>query len=134
MPAGETADEAAVAQISTLYQQLIACLNAGDYLRAYALYSDDYLERNLSDELLDHLQATPVPVEASQQSTFNSVVDARTLDDGRLAALVSTGNPQSGEILLFTILQRQDDRLLIDEEQVIQAAGPAATPPGTPAA
>src|SRR3954467_6289058 len=48
MPEGEPADDATITGITSLYEQLVDCLNQGDYLRAYALYSDDYLLRNLS--------------------------------------------------------------------------------------
>jgi hypothetical protein len=122
MPEGEAGDEAVVAEVTALYQQLIACLNAGDYLRAYALYSDEYLIRNLREETIAALEATPVPTEASQQSEFGSVLDARLLEDGRIAALVTTSNPQSGDVVLFAILRRDEDRLLIDEEQVVEMA------------
>jgi hypothetical protein len=133
MPEGEPADEAVLAEVTALYEQLIACLNAGEYLRAYALYSDEYLERNLSEEILDTLQATPVPAEESMQSEFGGVLEARLLEDGRVGALVSTSNPQSGEVLVFAILRRDDDRMRIDEEQVVEAEGLPATPAGTPA-
>lgn len=134
MPAGEPADEETIAAVTVLYQQLVDCLNAGDYLRAYALYTDDYLLRNLTAEAIGQLEATPVPSEAAMQTSFGSVLDARLLPDGRVAALVTTSNPQSGDIVIFATLRRDGDRLLIDEEQVVEAA--AATPVGaaTPAA
>ena len=134
MPEGETADEATAAEVGALYEQLIACVNAGDFLRVYALYSDDYVQRNLSEELLSTLPATPVPSEQSMQSEFGGVLDARVLDDGRIAALVTTSNPQSGEVILFAILRRDSDRLRIDEEQVVEAETPTAAAEGTPAA
>jgi hypothetical protein len=133
MPDGEAADQAVVDEITSLYEQLIACLNAGDYLRAYALYTDDYLLRNLSAEAIDTLVATPVPVEESQQSEFGGVLDTRLQDDDRIAALITTSNPHSGEVLIFSLLRREDDRLLIDDEQVVEAEVPPATPGSTPA-
>lgn len=132
MPEGAAADDATVAEITQLYQQLIACLNAGDYLRAYALYSDEYLRRNLGQEAIADLAATPIPVEASQQSTFGGVLDARVLGDDRLAALISTRNAQAGELLVFATLRRVDGRLVIDDEQVVEAEI-TGTPRGTPA-
>jgi hypothetical protein len=133
MPEGAPADDATVAEIEHLYQQLIDCLNAGDYLRAYALYSDDYLLRNLNEEAIASLAATPVPMDASQQSEFGGILDARMLDDGRIAALVSTRNAQAGELLIFSTLRRVDERLVIDDEQVVEAEIPA-TPEGAPSA
>jgi hypothetical protein len=134
MPEGEAADEATLDEVTTLYEQLIACLNAGDYLRVYALYSDAYLERNYSDELLATLQATPVPTEEAMQSELGGILEARVLDDGRIATLLTTRNPQSGEVLIFATLSRDGERLRIDEEQIVEAETPPATPAGTPAA
>ena len=133
MPAGEPEGMATVAEITTLYERLVACLNAGDYLRAYALYSDDYLLRNLSDEAIARLAATPAPVAASQQSSFGGVLDARIMDDGKIGALLTVHNPQSGEVILFSIMHREGGRLLIDDERVVEAQVPLATPQGTPA-
>ena len=128
MPEGEAADEATLADIGALYEQLVACLNARDYLRVYALYSDEYLERNLSEEILTTLAATPLPAESSTQSAFGGVQEARILSDGRIGALITTSNPRSGEVVVFATLRRDGNRLLIDDEQVIDAETPAATP------
>jgi hypothetical protein len=68
------------------------------------------------------------------QSELGGVLDARVLEDDRIGALLTTRNPQSGEVLIFAILSRDGDRLLIDEEQVVEVAGPVASPMGTPAA
>jgi hypothetical protein len=128
MPEGEAADESVVAEVTAHYEQLIACLNAGDYLRAYTFYSDEYLTENLSEEALGNLEATPVPVEESTQSSFGGVQEARMLDDDHVAVLVTTSNPQTGEILIYAVLSRDGDQWRIDEEQVVEAAIPEATP------
>ncbi|MBA2596058.1 MAG: hypothetical protein M3Q50_11690 [Chloroflexota bacterium] len=134
MSEGEPADEAVVGEVTALYEQLIACLNARDYLRVYALYSDEYLERNFSEEMLNTLAATPVPTEASTQSAFGGVREARILDDGRVGALITTSNPQSGEVVVFALLRRDGDRLRIDDEQVVDAETSPGTAEATPAA
>ena len=121
MPEGETADEATVAAVSELYEQLIACLNAGDFLRAYALYTDDYLVRNLSEEAITRLEATPVPSDESARSEFGGLMDARLLKDGRVAALVTISNPQSGDVLIHAILREENGRLRIDDEAVVES-------------
>ncbi len=133
MPEGEAADEVVVAEVTTLYQQLIACLNAGEYLRAYALYTDEYLVRNLSDEIITGLAATPVSGENVQQSSFGGVREARVLADGRIGALVTTRAEESGELLLFAVLRRDGDRLRIDEERVVEVGDLPGTPESTPA-
>ena len=120
MPDGDVADEATVAAIAELYEQLTACLNAGDFLRAYALYTDDYLVRNLSEEAIGQLQATPVPTEDSMRTEFGGVLDARLLEDGRIASLVTLSNPRSGDVVILSLLKEEDGRLRIDDETVIE--------------
>ncbi|MBW3632640.1 MAG: hypothetical protein KY456_06400 [Chloroflexi bacterium] len=121
MPEGEMADEATAAAVSELYVQLIACLNANDFLRAYALYTEDYLVRNLSEEAITRLEATPVPSDESTRSEFGGLMDARMLEDGRVAALVTVSNPQSGDVLIHAILREEDGRLRIDDEAVVES-------------
>jgi hypothetical protein len=128
LPPGTPADEETVANIQNVYQHLIACLNAGDYLRLYALYTDGYLVRNLSDVVLSRVDATPAPVPASTESNFDQVLGANVLADGRIAALVSTTNPLTGRVVIFSILQEADDHLLIDEERVVAAPNIPGTP------
>jgi hypothetical protein len=132
MPEGQPADSAVIAEVTTLYQHLIVCLNAGDFLRAYALYSDEYLVRNLTAEAINSLGATPVPTQASMQSEFGSVLDARLMEDGRIAVLVTTSNPQSGDLVLFAVLRRDGERLLIDEEEVVEVAAASPEDAATP--
>jgi hypothetical protein len=137
MPEGEPADEAAIADVAHVYEQLIACLNAGDFLRAYALYTDEYLLRNLSEEALGELAATPSPVEESMQSEFGGVLEAVLLEDSRIAALVTVSNPQTGDIIIQSILTRDGDRLRIEDEAVVEAESTETSDvqaEGTPAA
>ena len=137
MPEGEPADDATVAEVEHLYQLLTSCLNAGDYLRAYALYTDDYLVRNLSEDVLNRLEATPVPVEDSTQSEFGGVLEAVMLEDGRIATLVTVSNPRTGDIIIHSILERDGDRLRIDDEMVVEAERTSTSDTqsqGTPAA
>jgi len=121
MPEGNVADDETVAVVSTVYQQLIDCLNAGDFLRAYALYTDDYLVRNLSEEAITRLEATPVPTDESMQTEFGGLLDVRSLDDGRLGALLTVTNPQTGDVLIYSVLREQDGKLRIDDETVVES-------------
>jgi hypothetical protein len=118
---GEAVEEAAIEAIDDLYQHLIACLNDGDFLRAYALYTDDYLLRNLSAEAIGQLDATPVPTEESTRSEFRGVIDARESDGGQIVALVMVNNPQSGDIIIRSTLTEGDDGLRIEDESIVEA-------------
>jgi hypothetical protein len=134
MPKGEPADKGVVAEVATFFQQLVSCLNAGDYLRVYALYSDDYLVRNLTQEAIASLTATPAPNEESMQTRFGSVLDARFLEGGRVATLITTSNPQYGELILFAILRPNGDQWQIDEEQIVESSAESpASEVATPA-
>jgi ribosomal protein S16 len=124
---GEAVDEATVGEITELYETLVACLNDGDYLRAYALYTDDYLARNLSAETIGQLEATPVPVEESTRSEFRGVIDARAQDEGRIVALVMVNNPQSGDIIIRSTVVQEGERLRIDEESIVEAVDQGAS-------
>ena len=125
LPEGDIADDATTAEIADVYETMIDCLNRGDYMRVYALYTEDYLLRNLNAESLAQLEATPVPVEESTRSKFGGVLDARVLDDGRVAALITTSNPLSGDVIIRSTLVREGDVLRINDETVVEAATPA---------
>jgi len=126
MPAGDPASDEDVAQISEVYGTLIACLNQGDFLRVSALYTDDYLQRNFSPDAIEDMDATPQAEGAETQTEFVAVQDARILGDDRLAALIVTQNPETGEIVTYAELVRSGDNLLIDKEEVVDIG--SATP------
>ena len=58
-----SADNDTVEAVTATYRESSSCLNAGDYVRVYALYTDDYLRRHFAEgaRQLENFQATPVP-------------------------------------------------------------------------
>jgi plastocyanin len=134
---GEEADEATVQAVTQTYRELVACLNAGEFLRVYALYTDDYLRRTLTDSGIDpeQLQATPAP-EQRESTALVGVSDVRQLAGGLVTARVeTTSSPEGAATVIQSVLEPVEDRLLIADETVIDAA--AATPEAagaTPAA
>jgi plastocyanin len=125
---GEEADEATVQAVTETYRQLVACLNGGEFLRVYALYTDDYLRRTLADSGIDsqQLQATPAP-EQREATALVGVSDVRQLAGGRVAARVeTTSSPEGVASVVEAVLEPVDDRLLIADETVVDAT--AATP------
>jgi plastocyanin len=134
---GEDADEATVQAVTQTYRELVACLNAGDFLRVYALYTDDYLRRTLADSGMDleQMQATPAP-DRRETTALVGVSDVRQLAGGQVTARVeTTSSPEGVTTVVQSVLEPVDDRLLIADETVIDAA--AATPESagaTPAA
>ncbi|HEX5991546.1 MAG TPA: cupredoxin domain-containing protein [Thermomicrobiales bacterium] len=125
---GEEADEATVQAVTQTYRELVACLNAGEFLRIYALYTDNYLRRTLNDGGIDlqQIQATPAP-DRQEMTALVGVSDVRQLAGGRVAARVeTTSSPEGTASIIQAILEPVDDRLLIADETVVDAA--AATP------
>jgi plastocyanin len=134
---GEDADEATVQAVTQTYRELIACLNGGQFLRVYALYTDDYLRRTLADSGIDpeQLQATPSP-DQQETAALAGISDVRQLAGGQVTARVETFSvPDGVSTVIQAVLEPVEDRLLIADETVVDAA--AATPESagaTPAA
>ena len=134
---GEDADEATVQAVTQTYRELVACLNAGEFLRIYALYTDDYLRRTLADSGMDlqQLQATPAP-DRQEATALVGVSEVRQLAGGRVTARVeTTSSPEGTASAVQSVLEQVEDRYLIADETVVDAA--AATPQAsgaTPAA
>lgn len=126
MPEGEEASEEDLAAITELYRTFTDCVNSGDFLRVASLYTDQYLQQNLSPEQIDTLEQTPEPTQESARTEFVEVRDARYLDADRIAALVVTSNPQSGELQSYVELVRAGNGWLIDSSQPLEVGD--ATP------
>ena len=90
VPAGAPADEDVTLLVQQVIVEVFACFNAGERLRAYALYSDGYLRHILAGEdraSLAH-QATPQPLEFENWTAIVDIRDVRLLADGRVYATV----------------------------------------------
>ena len=134
---GEDADEATVQAVTQTYRELVACLNGGQFLRVYALYTDDYLRRTLADSGIDPAQFQATPAADQQEMTaLVGVSDVRQLAGGQVTARVeTTSSPEGAASVIQSVLEPVGDRLLIADETVVDAA--AATPESagaTPAA
>ena len=119
---GEAADEATVEAVTATYRELIACLNAGEYLRVYALYTDDYVRRYFAEtgQTLEQLQATPAP-DQQQVNSLVGVSDVRQIEGDRVAARVETATSTvEGTVVIDAVLVREGDRFLIDDETVVE--------------
>ncbi len=126
MPEGDEASEEDIAAVTELYQTFTDCVNSGDFLRVASLYTDNYLQQNLSPEQIENLEQTPEPNQEAMQTEFVEVREARYLDADRLAALVVTTNPQTGELQTYVELVRAGDSWLIDYAQPLEVGN--ATP------
>ena len=120
VPEGAPADDATIAGIEATVRELVACFNAGELLRAYGLYTDDYLRRLLyrqgppAREAYDAL-ATPEPAPAARRAAILAIRDVRVFDDGTVGATVTIryARVPMPKTFFFTFV-RLDDRWLID--------------------
>jgi hypothetical protein len=121
---GDPADELTVQDVTKVAVEMAACLNAGDVLRIYALFSDDGLIPALvPDDLFQAEAATPAALPEDDQFATPTVWDVRVQEDGRVTALTEL----DGEVALITFVWN-GDRYLIDlfDDQIASDATPPA--------
>jgi hypothetical protein len=121
---GDPADELTVQDVTKVAVEMAACLNAGDVLRLYALFSDDGLIPALvPDDLFQAEAATPAALPEDDQFAMPIVWDVRVQEDGRVTALTEL----DGEVALITFVWN-GDRYLIDlfDDQIASDATPPA--------
>jgi hypothetical protein len=114
LPEGtDEVDTATRAATIAVVEELIACVNSGDLLRAFALYDDAYLRRLIDPEglmsesiasELGKTFATPEARDPSEVTTVKQVVLVRRLADGSVAIVFET---RGG-------VDREEDDLQID--------------------
>ena len=124
LPEGtDDVDEASRIATIAVVEELIACVNQGELLRAFALYDDDYLRRLIDPEglmsesiavELGKSFATPEARKESERTVVERVVLVRTLADGSVAVVFETrGGVDRDEDDLqldMLILREIDDR------------------------
>lgn len=139
MPAGDPADQETVAAVTATVVELAACLNAGDFLRYFALFTDDYFRGvveefgPLPEEEFAAFGATPQALPAENRAAILAVVDVRVLADGRVAGLFDVYDPfetPPGPARFYWEFVEQDGRWLIDEQVMLGPIEPAQV--GTP--
>lgn len=119
---GEPLRPAEWAAVQAAVDQFVACANAGEPLRVYALYSDAYLlsllnrERPLLDQARYDALATPIPATPEQAITVTRIEQGRRFADGRFAVTVTIIYPNIPVPKSFVFLfVPGPDGLLIDD-------------------
>jgi hypothetical protein len=120
IPEGRPAAPETIAGITATLRELVACFNAGDVLRAYGLYTNDYLRRIYSTQdpltraAYDAL-TTPYPTDRDERSAILAIEDVRLFDDGSAGAYVTIRYAliPVPKTFFFTFV-RSGDRWLID--------------------
>ncbi len=135
LPAGEPVDDQTVDEINMVWRHYVACVNAGDLARAFALTSDQQLRRVFvypeidaasEDQLIEIFMAPPSPLAPNMAVPFIPVEDARLLNDGRVAA-VDPGGTGQRQVLFF--IKEGDQWRFDDQFDLTQEGTPGAAAP-----
>lgn len=122
LPTGEPADDEIVAGVIATVRESIACRNAGDLRRAYALMTPQLLAGLLGapetapPEIIAGLLEPNRRVPRTERVTLVAVSDIALLPDGLVRARVETeaAGYRFADLLLF-VRAGDDDRWLIDD-------------------
>lgn len=118
-PDGEPADPALAAELTALVRQEWACLNADDFPRTLALYTDDLVRRFFPPEALEGFGAarTPEALPAAEQTALFAVLDVELLGEGQAGAFVivdTAGDPLPVEVNYYVFTEGADGWLMDD--------------------
>jgi len=143
LPQGDPVDPAVEEAVNSTVTELIACFDAGQYARAFALMTDDLARQTGPDvsspdedtpeevrALLEaQLAGTPVADEPGMEQGASTDVglgrDIRVLEGGRVGGVWTIEGDAA-----FIVLEQQDDRWLVDE--LIDIVEDDAAMSGTP--
>ena len=120
IPTGEPADEATAAAITSVVHQVFACFDAGNFLAASALFTDDLAATfgpepgTTFEDAQAFLTAAPEPAPEGEESEILAVSNAVVLDGGRVAAFVV--EQFAGVVSVsYAIFEQVGDSWLVDE-------------------
>jgi hypothetical protein len=121
-PVGEPADAETIAAVRATVREAVACRNAGDLLRAYALFTQNMIvsllggPASIDVTIRSVIAEKPRPVPSADRLALITVDDVTILPDGRASALVTTRNVQRAfrDHLVF-VQNPSTGRWLIDE-------------------
>lgn len=131
--AGRPASPAEIAGVTATIREAIACDNAGETLRVWALYSDDFIRSGDAEifVIVDQLGGPVIlkgiaDVSRTRSETMPDVVAARRLPDGRIVALV-LARPNgvllalgSSASVLDVAFVPSDGRWLVDDTRIVR--------------
>lgn len=139
LPFGWAAPPEIVHDVTNTMWEAMACINAGDNLRFYALHSDRFFhgasERGLDSTSLREIandRSTPVP---DDELLVYAIWDVRVLTDGRAGALVRFGGELGGidgQQTRYIFFLRDGARWVIDDgidQPTLIDMGVDVTPP-----
>jgi hypothetical protein len=129
-PEGSPASPPAAEGVTATIEMVMACSNAGDFLRFTALVTDDYIRTfaPFFDPPLDEDDPlfTPSPRPEEQLVFIDGITDVIELPDGRVSALVTTisndGFDDSSLSVITLEYDEERERWLVDEAQSVVLA------------
>jgi hypothetical protein len=98
IPQGEPADVETTTGVSATVREAIACRNGNDFQRAYALFTQDMIvslfggPATVDPEIVAAIAEKAGPLPRRQQLALLTFTDIVLLPDGRVGAVVETGN------------------------------------------
>ncbi len=121
-PSGNAAGAETIAAVTVTVRESIACRNAGDFLRAYTLFTQDMIvalyggPASVDPELRQAVVDGPRRVPPARRLAIVSIGDVVILPDGRAGAVVETetGRRTFRDYLIFE-QDAESGRWLIDE-------------------
>lgn len=121
-PTGDPASEETVTAVTATVREALACRNGNDFLRAYALFTQDMLvslfggPATIDPEIRAAITEEAGPVQRRQRVGLVSVTEVTLLPDGRVGAVVDTASARHlFQDYLFFVLDPASNRWLIDE-------------------
>ena len=132
------ADEATTQAILAVIRESIACSNAGDLLRNFALFTDGYVRRRVIsvsgpiDQATYDAIASPRPVAPDRYIRIVGVGKVLLLPGGRAAVEIVASDVRTRRSLI--LLVQTPAGWKIDELIPLEDSPAPATPPATPAA
>jgi hypothetical protein len=125
-PEGEPADAETIAAVSATAREAIACRNANDLPRAYALFTQEMVTAlfggpaTIDPEIMAALVEEQRPVPRRQRLAITDVTEVTLLPDGRVGAIIATSAPRR-EFRDYLIFEQDPatGQWLIDEARVM---------------
>lgn len=130
---GDPAEPAVAAGVTATVRESLACRNAGDFSRAYALVTDHFLlhlfggAETIDPQVAAALEAEPVRVRRGERLHLVAVSEVRVLADGRVGAVVTTSGA-GAEWRDYLIFVQRGDRWLIDQAEPAPAESTVSQP------
>lgn len=132
VPEADPADPETVAAVTDMIHELIACQNAGDFLRTSAFYTDNVLwffesqQPMPAEQKIAQFGGTPVPL-PPEQAIAVSVGEVSVLPGGEVIAVVERHLPVGTATIVYVLVQ-QDGHYLVDRA-LDDHFEPLGTPP-----